>query len=564
MRKKTTFLFVLSFIFSVGALFAQCISGNCTNGEGIFEYTSGAKYVGEFVNGEIHGQGICYYSDGSKYEGQWHYRYPEGLGTKTFADKSTWTGQWKKGRPIDESGALIEEQFTGKGGMFSNGIEIQSGCIYGDCTNGQGTFAYKDGSKYEGQFLNGAMHGQGSWYLANGDKYVGAFHNNFAEGKGVLYQKESESIRGIWKNGELVDSEFIEKGRIGCVSGNCKNGQGTYIFKDGHAQYRGRFAAGQPHGRGTCHFANGDRYTGEWSTGRFHGVGTLHMANGHAANGIWSNGKFIRANTKTTRVSPKPKKVVPDAPTRPVDPSVQPKVWAMIVGVADYSQDSHMTPLKYTDDDAYRMLAFLKSPEGGALQDEQIRILVDEAATKQRILNDMKDIFSKAGENDLVMMYFSGHGLHGSFLPIDFDSYNNKLYHEEINEIFKNSKAKYKLCIADACHSGSLFTAKGSTSTQNMLSTYYQTLAQADAGTALIMSSKSAETSLESSGLRQGVFSHFLIRGLKGEADQNHDNIVTVQELYDFVGGRVYEYTGKRQSPIIQGDYDPNMTVGVR
>jgi hypothetical protein len=35
--------------------------------------------------------------------------------------------------------------------------------------------------------------------------------------------------------------------------------------------------------------------------------------------------------------------------------------------------------------------------------------------------------------------------------------------------------------------------------------------------------------------LRQGVFSHFLIRGLKGEADTNSDKVVTVEELYDFV-----------------------------
>ena len=42
----------------------------------------------------------------------------------------------------------------------------------------------------------------------------------------------------------------------------------------------------------------------------------------------------------------------------------------------------HMPALQYTDDDAYRMYAFLKSPEGGALKDEQIKILVDDAATK--------------------------------------------------------------------------------------------------------------------------------------------------------------------------------------
>ena len=234
------------------------------------------------------------------------------------------------------------------------------------------------------------------------------------------------------------------------------------------------------------------------------------------------------------------------------------KVWAVVIGVASYS---HMPVLRYTDDDAYRMFAFLKSPEGGALSDDHIRILIDEEATKENITNTMKEVFSKAGPSDLVMLYFSGHGLKGSFLPIDFDGYNNKIYHEELNEILESSPAKYKLCIADACHSGSLFAMKGNV--ESALNNYYKSLAQAQPGTALIMSSKSDETSLESSGLRQGVFSHFLIRGLKGEADVDGNQIVSVQELYDYIGENVRTYTGMRQSPVIRGDYDEKMTVSV-
>ena len=100
-------------------------------------------------------------------------------------------------------------------------------------------------------------------------------------------------------------------------------------------------------------------------------------------------------------------------------------------------------------------------------------------------------------------------------------------------------------------------------SVENALNSYYKSLAQAQAGTALIMSSKSDETSLESSGLRQGVFSHFLIRGLKGEADVDGNQIVSVQELYDYIGENVRTYTGMRQSPVIKGDYDGKMTVSV-
>jgi len=98
---------------------------------------------------------------------------------------------------------------------------------------------------------------------------------------------------------------------------------------------------------------------------------------------------------------------------------------------------------------------------------------------------------------------------------------------------------------------------------KGVLEKYYESLAKAQAGTALIMSSKSEETSLESSGLRQGVFSHFLIRGLKGEADADKNLIVTIQELYDFIFQKVRSYTGNRQSPVIQGDYDELMPVGV-
>ena len=97
----------------------------------------------------------------------------------------------------------------------------------------------------------------------------------------------------------------------------------------------------------------------------------------------------------------------------------------------------------------------------------------------------------------------------------------------------------------------------------NVLANYYKTLATAKSGTALIMSSKSNETSLESSGLRQGVFSHFLIRGLKGEADLDDNKVVTIQELFTFVDKNVQSYTGNRQSPLIEGDYDGNMTISV-
>ncbi len=565
---KSLFITLFCYLLSLVSIHAQCISGNCKNGKGSYVYPSGAKYVGEFRDGEIHGVGVCYYTNGSKYSGEWKHRYPDGKGTKTYSDGTKRTGQWRQGKPVDESGKLQEEYIVkNKEEMSDDGTNIQSGCLSGDCKSGPGIFAYPDGSKYEGAFVNGKFEGEGVFYFANGNKYVGHFQDNYPHGNGTLYHSDGKTETGEWKQGEFLGSSLVENGKTGCIQGTCDTGKGTYVYKEGAAKYVGDFMNGKPHGFGVCTYANGDRYRGEWFEGAFGGKGTLYQRDGTEVSGYWREGQYIgkvapegyipvgneKPETEVTE------QVEPEITEKPVSVSL-PKVWAVVVGVASYD---HMPALRYTDDDAYRFYAFLKSLEGGGLPDEQVRILVDEDATRENINAGMSEIFSQAGPNDLVMFYFSGHGLNGSFLPIDFDGYNNKLTHDEIADQFNKCKAKYRLCIADACHSGSIFAMRSGGDPEPAVVQFYKTLASSVSGTALIMSSKADETSLESAGLRQGVFSHFLIRGLKGEADLNKDKIVSVDEIFAYIQRNVRDYTGNRQSPVIKGTYDPGMPVSM-
>jgi len=81
-------------------------------------------------------------------------------------------------------------------------------CIEGDCTNGQGTLTWSDGSKYVGEWKDGKHHGQGTLTFASGefagDKYVGEFIDGKRHGQGTYTQADGTVDKGIWESGELV------------------------------------------------------------------------------------------------------------------------------------------------------------------------------------------------------------------------------------------------------------------------------------------------------------------------------------------------------------------------
>ena len=57
----------------------KCVSGDCMNGEGVYEFSNGDKYEGAFKDGK-----------------------PNGKGTYTFSDGVKWSGEWNKGKFIGE------------------------------------------------------------------------------------------------------------------------------------------------------------------------------------------------------------------------------------------------------------------------------------------------------------------------------------------------------------------------------------------------------------------------------------------------------------------------------
>ncbi len=231
----------------------------------------------------------------------------------------------------------------------------------------------------------------------------------------------------------------------------------------------------------------------------------------------------------------------------------QSTIWVVIVGISEYQFKDKS---EYSVNDALRTYGFYKSPEGGALKNEQIKVITNHQATDRAILNAINETFKLATDSDIVVFYFSGHGESEGLVPYNANDDSPNLNYELLINSMQKSKAKHKICIIDACYSGNL---------ANIIETTEKNIAnyKTEKNMVFLLSSKEKEQALGYRNLNQGIFSYFLLEGLSGNANQNSDNVINITELYNYVNYNVKNYTNNRQNPILIGNFDENLKIGI-
>jgi hypothetical protein len=376
---------------------------------------------------------------------------------------------------------------------------ILAQCIKGNCKDGDGEMLYPDKTRFVGSF-EGGKRKKGIFYYNTGDKYDGSFTNNARHGYGIYSYKTGEEFVGIYEENQKK--------------------YGTYIYK------------------------NGNIYVGPFSENKPNGYGTMNFPDGSAEEGIWENGK-LAWKTSLQKI---PEDTIEDASILPVSEkkagATAPRIFGLIIGVSDY-QNGFAADLRYADDDAVSMYRYLKGAFPSETQNGSLKLLLNSSAAASEIRNEMTRIFAMSGENDYLIFYFSGHGSSGSFVP--YNHQNDRITHAEVRSAFKNATAKYRLCLADACYSGSIRY-------QNQeVTTYENNQDLSDARLAVLLSSASTETSLESGAYGHGIFTYCLLTGLKGAADFNQDKYITSGELFAYAKKAVKEKTKGAQVPVVIG-----------
>ena len=250
---------------------------------------------------------------------------------------------------------------------------------------------------------------------------------------------------------------------------------------------------------------------------------------------------------------------------------VSQNTYAVVIGISDY-QDKDIPDLKYAHKDAEAFAYFLRSKAGGSLDNNHLKVLLNEQATAAQFAIALDWLMEVAKENDQVILYFSGHGdvekktltQPGYLLCWDAPSrvylaggaLALPMFQDVISTLSVQNKAKV-IVITDACRSGKL---SGSSIGGSQITG--ANLAKQTANEIKILSCQANEFSLEGPqwGDGRGVFSYHLIEGLYGLADRNKDGQVTVGEIDRYLEDHVTgEAAPQSQVPIILGNKADNL-----
>lgn len=221
------------------------------------------------------------------------------------------------------------------------------------------------------------------------------------------------------------------------------------------------------------------------------------------------------------------------------------KIYVVSVGICDY-RDPQMNDLRFTEADVMSFNKVMRT------HTNEVYTLLGVNATHQNVYSNIQHVFAKALNNDVVVLFFSGHGYPGGFCCYDMSRNGGGLTYTEIASLFRQCKAKRKMVFADACFSGGMRMGKRQTDSASSVR---------NGDVMFFLSSRTNETSQEMISGPNGQFTRFLVRGLGGGADSNRDRIITAEELYDFVHEGVSKATGNKQHPVMWGRFNNTMTV---
>ncbi len=255
--------------------------------------------------------------------------------------------------------------------------------------------------------------------------------------------------------------------------------------------------------------------------------------------------------------------------------------YAVVVGICVFRDLPEEKWLDYAHTDA-RAFSDLLKDRFVNVPPENLTTLLNEEATTVNLRSALGRLVKQATEDDIVYVYIASHGavdrdLEEAFF-VTYDSDPDNLYGTaypmtEFQLICRRMKVKHLVVISDACKSGSIGAEVGSRRdigedevvVNEFIRDVLSENTEVGESQFIYAAAGARESSIEGSEFGGGVFTKYLIQGMKGAADESQDGRVTASELHSYVYNNVRSLTNGRQNPMIINDarYDGNLVLSI-
>lgn len=225
----------------------------------------------------------------------------------------------------------------------------------------------------------------------------------------------------------------------------------------------------------------------------------------------------------------------------------------LIIGVDQYA-DPDLESLQYAEKDAHDLYNILTDLEIGMFPRANVDILLGQDATVNNVQQMLMDKVVKRKNTDTVLIYFAGHAISVDekiyLVPSDLSKSqieNNTLKHISLSldslreNVFRESKAKNIVFILDTCYSGSILPKERGGAHRDfqkqILDAFPETTptGKHNQMRTIFVSSEPLAPSMEYAELKNGLFTHHILTGLRGGSVDKQSGEVTVGALFDYV-----------------------------
>lgn len=203
--------------------------------------------------------------------------------------------------------------------------------------------------------------------------------------------------------------------------------------------------------------------------------------------------------------------------------------YAVIIGANTGAADEQR--LRFAETDAARV-AELLGEIGGVPDTNQVVLrsrTADQVRTALITINERIRVGQRAGHDAVLFVYYSGHG---DAEALHLGDTSLKL--RELEALVRGSSAQVRMLVIDSCRSGSITRVKGGRPAAPLALPSAVVEESPGEGLIVLTASTAGEDAQESDQLGGSFFTHYLLSGLRGAADENSDSTVTVAEAFSY------------------------------